>query len=205
MQRSALATTTAQSDLVLYHEMFNPCFTAIHTSELTRALAAFGLDFAWFHTPPVDELSDTSLERSIAADIGDFVRGQYRYSVFARYLNSSGPCNVTTDQVCWESTLIRVHPGEFTGEQGFTQPGGTGHGTMRAPASMAMLDCLAGQPFGWAELVRQVSDTIHGQGAALSAAELALMEGDLRLLWRHGLVNPVYRVAPEPMGRAAPG
>lgn len=192
-QRAALEATTAQSDLVLYHELFNPCFGAMQTSAVARDLADFGLEFAWYLSPSIDELSGTSLDRSIAADMADFICGNYRGAVFARYLNTSGPCNVTTDQVCWESTLTRENPGQFAGDQAFTQVGDTGYATMRAPVSIAMLDGLTEQPLDWAELVRWVSRTIHGQEGRLSDDELALMEVDMRLLWRHGLLKPIYR------------
>lgn len=196
LQRATLAVVAAQSDLVFYHEVFNPCFGAMQTSAIARDLASHGLDFAWYLSPSNDELPDSSLDRSIAADIADFVHGQYRHAIFARY-PSSGPCNPGSSQLRWESTLARDNPGTFAGEQVFTQHGGTMNATIRAPASMAMLDCLAEGPLDWAGLTERAGAAIKGKGGKLDADEVAAMAGDARLLWRYGLLSPLYRMAPE--------
>ncbi len=193
LQRQTLAVTAAQSDLVFYHEVFNPCFGAMQTSAIARDLAAHGLEFAWYLSPSTDELPASSLERSIAADIADFVHGQYRYAIFARY-PGSGPGNVASPQLRWESTLARENPGVFEGEQVFTQRGGGMTATIRTAASMAMLDCLAEGRLDWADLVRRTAIAARGEGGELSVDDLATMAADVRLLWRHSLLSPLYNM-----------
>lgn len=191
LQRATIAVVTGQPDLIFYHEVFNPCFGAMQTSAIARDLAGHGLDFAWYLSPSADELPDSSSHRSIAADIADFVSGQYRHAVFARY-HEGHPFNAASPQLRWASQLARDNPGDFAGEQTFGQIGGTANATIRGPASMAMLDCLAEGPHDWAELCARTALALRGEGGALAADELASMQADLRLLWRHGLLNPLY-------------
>ena len=191
LQRATIAVVAAQPDLVFYHEVFNPCFGAMQTSAIARDLAAHGLEFAWYLTPPAEELPDSAVDRSIAADIADFVQGQYRHALFARY-PGGGRCNVASPQLRWESTLARDNPGDYSGEQTFGQIGGTSSATIRGPASMAMLDCLAEGPHDWADLRARTARALKGEGGALTGDELASMEADVRLLWRHGLMSPLY-------------
>lgn len=193
LQRATLAVTLSQPDLVFYHEVFNPCFGAMQTSGIARDLAAHGLDFAWYLAPSANELPDSSVDRSIAADIADYVHGQYRHAIFARYLKAH-PCEVASPQLRWESLVARDNPGEFAGEQQFTQLGGTMSATLRAPASMAMLDCLAEGPLDWDGIAAEAAKAILGKPGKLTADEAAAMAGDARFLWRHGLMNPLYRM-----------
>jgi SAM-dependent methyltransferase len=196
LQRAALAVVSSQSDLVFYHEVFNPCFVAMQTSAVARDLAVHGLDFAWYLSPTPEEPPATSLDRSIAADVADFTGGQYRHALFARYAQA-GPCNVASPQLRWESALTRDNPGEFGAEQVFRQINGTATATLRAPASMAMLDCLAEGPLDWAGIAAYAGAALRGEGGALEPAEREAMASDARLLWRHGLLAPLYRMSAD--------
>ena len=69
--------------------------------------------------------------------------------------------------------------------------------TIRAPASMAMLDCLAEGPRDWAGLTERAAAAIKGKGGRLDADEVAAMAGDARLLWRYGLLSPLYVMQQE--------
>ena len=191
LQRSTVAVVASQPDLVFYHEVFNPCFGAIQTSAVARDLATHGLDFAWYLATAKQELPPSSLDRSIVADVADFVMGEYRHAIFGRYL-SSGPCNAAGPQLRWESSLSRANPGVFLGEQSFVQNGGSADVTIRGPASMAMLDCLADGPRDWADLCALAALALKGADGTLSGEELASMEADMRLLWRHGLTTPHF-------------
>lgn len=196
LQRQTLAVVSSQSDLIFYHEVFNPCFGAMQTSALARDLAGHGLEFAWYLSPSSEELPATSLDRSITADVSDYLLGQYRHAIFARYLKS-GPCNVASPQLRWESCVTRDNPGVFEGEQVFSQPGGTMSATLRAPVSMAMLDCLAEGPLDWEGMVKGAAKAIEPKSKGLSSDQQAAMETDARLLWRHGLMNPLYKLPQE--------
>lgn len=193
LQRETLAVVSSQSDLIFYHEVFNPCFGAMQTSALARDLASHGLEFAWYLSPSAEELPATSLDRSIAADVSDYIHGQYRHAIFARYLKS-GPCNVASPRLRWESYVARDNPGVFEGEQVFSHPGGTMSATLRAPVSMAMLDCLAEGPSDWAGIAKRAAKAIEPESKGLSCDQQAAMEADARLLWRHGLMNPLYKL-----------
>ena len=187
---AALTSIDRQSDLVFYHEVFNSCFGAMQTSVVARDLAAYGLEFAWYVSALGEEPAGNAPDRAIAADIADLADGQYRYAVFARYLES-GLRPVTNPRLRWSSVLRRGNPGEFAGEQNFARLDGTAGATIRIPASMAMLDCLAeGSPLGWEELVQRTAKALKGKRGALNEDEQAAMRTDLRILWRLGLLLP---------------
>jgi hypothetical protein len=59
---------------------------------------------------------------------------------------------------------------------------------------MAMLDVLAEGPLDWAGIAAEAGRRLKGEGGTLTAEELTTMEGDARLLWRHGLLSPLYRM-----------
>jgi hypothetical protein len=137
-----------------------------------------------------EEPAGTAPDRAIAADIADLADGQYRYAVFARYLES-GLRPVTNPRLRWSSVLRRGNPGEFAGEQNFVRLDGTAGATIRIPTSMAMLDCLAEKsPLGWDELVQRTATALKGKRGALNEDEQNAMRIDLRILWRLGLLLP---------------
>ncbi len=186
---AALTAIDRQSDLVFYHEVFNPCFGAMQTSQVACDLAAFGLEFGWYLAATGDEPPGSSLDRSIAADIADLSDGQYRYAVFAQYLES-GLQKVTNPSLRWGSVLQRDNRGQFTGEQNFIRADGTAGAMIRVPASMAMLDCLMEGALDWDELVKRVAVALKGKRGKLSEDEQTAMRADLRILWRLGLLVP---------------
>lgn len=190
---AGLAAIDRQSDLIFYHEVFNPYFGAMQTSVVARELAVHGLEFGWYMAASGDELAATSLDRTIAADIADLTEGQYRYALFARYLNS-GLSMVSDPRLRWGSILRRDNPGEFKGEQIYSLPDGTAAATIRLPASMAMLDSLTDAPLDWAQLVERTAKALKARKGVLSDDELTAMRTDLRFLWRLGLLLPHYKM-----------
>ena len=189
--RMTVELTIQQSDIVFYHEVFNHSFAAMQTTAITRELAAYGLDFAWYMSPAGRELPQSSLDRSIAADVADYIQGQYRYALFARYLEPA-PDNFADPQLRWTSSLMRDNPGEFGGEQSFRQFDGPSVATIRQRASIAMLDALARGPLDLAGIVAQTSVALTGKADRLETADLQAMEADIKLLWQHGLLIPLF-------------
>ena len=59
---------------------------------------------------------------------------------------------------------------------------------------LAMLDCLAEGRLDWADLVRRTAIAARGEGGELSVDDLATMAADVRLLWRHSLLSPLYNM-----------
>ncbi len=186
---AALTAIDRQSDLVFYHEVFNPCFGAMQTSVVARDLAVHGLEFAWYLSALGEEPPGNSADRAIAADIADLAEGQYRYALFARYLES-GLRPVTNPRLRWGSVLQRENPGEFTSEQIFIRADGSAGATIRVLASMAMLDCLMEGPLDWDELAAHTAKALKRKRGGLSEDEQNAMRTDLRILWRLGLLLP---------------
>jgi SAM-dependent methyltransferase len=190
---AALNAIDRQSDIVFYHEVFNPCFGAMQTSQITHDLAAYGLEFAWYLAAIGDEPSGSALDRSVAADIADLAEGQYRYALFARYLES-GLQRVTNARLRWGSVLQRENPGQYPAEQNFIRADGTAGAMIRVPASMAMLDCLTEGALDWDELVKRTASALKCKRGKLSDEELTAMRTDLRILWRLGLLVPSCKI-----------
>ena len=189
--RSTLAVTISQPDIVFYHETFNRSFGAMQTTSIAHELAAHELDFSWYMSSAGRDLPQTSLDRSIAADVADYIQGQYRYAVFARYLER-GPGDFLGPQLRWSSRLVRDNMGQFDGEQHFRQANGPSIATIRQRASSAMLDSLKQGPLDWAGIVKKTSIALTGKPNQLEADDLKVMEADIRLLWQHGLLIPLY-------------
>ncbi len=186
--RATVSVVASQSDVVFYHEVFNSCFGAMQTSAIARELVQYGLDFAWYLSPFFGEVQQSSLERSISADVADFISGQYRYAVFAKY-HAATPLTPTSPQLRWGSDLHRDNPGEFDGEQTFIQRGGTLSATVRTRASAAMFDCLADGSLGWEELVAETGKRL---AAELVQTDLDAMKADIALMWQHGMMTPLF-------------
>ena len=123
--------------------------------------------------------------------IADYVGGQYRHAVFARYLEAV-PGNFASPQIRWSSSLIRDNPGQYEGEQNFRQTDGASVATIRQRASMAMLDELAEGPLDLADIVARTSIAVTGKSGGLETADLQAMEADIILLWQHGLLTPLF-------------
>lgn len=192
LQRAAMDLTASQQDPVFYHEVFNPHYGPVRTGEVAGVLAGYGISFAWYFATADDTLPADPQRRADLADAYDDTYGSYRHAMFGRYLKP-GPCNVLSAQVVWKCLVARDNPGDFTGEQVFSQVDGPLSATIRAPASMAMLDLLTAEPLGWAELTDRVGEVFRGEGGRLTEDELAVMENDIALLWRNGLLKPLYR------------
>jgi SAM-dependent methyltransferase len=172
--RTTALLTIGQPDIVFYHEVFNHSFGAMQTTAIARELAGYGLDFAWYLSPAARELPATSLDRSIAADVADYIQGQYRHALFARYLEASAD-NFASPQIRWRSSLVREIPGDFDGEQSFRQIDGPSVATLRQRASVA-----------------KTSIAFAGAEGQLETADLLAMEADIKLLWQHGLLTPLF-------------
>jgi SAM-dependent methyltransferase len=193
--RAAIAQSQKLSDVMLFHEALNNESEAIQTSWMERELAAHGLSFATYLPSAGLEAHSKSLDRALAADALDFAQGSYRYAVFIKDEGGASP-SFRTSQVIWESTLARDQPRELSGEQAFSQTGTTLRVTVRNPASAAMLDILSEAGCSWAGLVEEASRRVVSAGHPAGDAEIAAMEADLHLVWKHGLVFP--RLDPAP-------
>lgn len=193
LQRAALEAILQQSDIVFYHEVFNASFGTMQTTAVARELAGHGVDFSWYFAPAEAELAASGLDRAIAADIADLERGEYRYAIYARYLEP-GPCNPVSPQLRWNSYLARDNPGDYSGPQAFAVSGQKVGATIPATASVAMLDCLAEAPDDWAGIQRRTLAALGGKKRKLSDAELSAMATDLGYLWRHGFLYPTYKM-----------
>ena len=191
LQRAALEAIMFQSDIVFYHEVFNASFGPMQTTAVARELDSHGIDFAWYVAPAEADLAPNGLDRAIAADIADLERGEYRYAIYARYLEA-GPCNPVSPHLRWNSYLSRDNPGDFSGPQAFAMRAQNLGATIPGAASVAMLDCLAEAPDDWAGIQRRTVAALGGKKRQLSAAELAAMAADLTYLWRHGFLYPTY-------------
>jgi SAM-dependent methyltransferase len=192
LQRAAIATTLQQQDVIFFHEVLNNTFDAMQTSSIEQALAKYGLTFAWYLTPAGHELPATSQERALAADFADLAQGQYRYPVFAKY-DQPTAIDATSQQIVWQSSLFRDTSSGLDGEQQFAQREGIFTATVRLPACIAMLDCLAEDSLGWRELVGQTEATLRQSGKTITPEDHERMAADLKLFWSNGLIAPHFR------------
>jgi ubiquinone/menaquinone biosynthesis C-methylase UbiE len=192
--RAAIAQSQQLSDVMLFHEALNNESEAMQTAWIERQLAAHDLAFASYLPSAGLEAHATSQGRGLLADALDFAQGSYRYAVFIKDGNGASP-NFRTPQVVWETSVARNEPRGLSGEQTFSHTGTTVQVTVRNPASAAMLDILAEAPCSWPLLVEQASNRAASAGHAVGEAEIAAMEADLRLIWKHGLVLPNLEMA----------
>jgi SAM-dependent methyltransferase len=197
MLRHAISDTSRLSDLIFFHEVLNNAFDPVQTSAIAGTLSQHGVGFASYLPPLETGDGQSSMLRAVAADLADFIRGEYRHAVFVRWQGPS-KARFAARPSMWESRVTRHKSGELLGEQKFFVDGTDTTVSIRNPAATAMFDCLIDGPHSWSELISHVSKVLERAGIDFDARATVSMENGLRQMWRHGLAIPL--LAPERNG-----
>lgn len=181
---------TAISDATLYHEVFNPHFRAIQTTQLERALAPVGLEFLGYLWPTTASFASTSAVRALVADRNDFADGGgYRHALFGRRSPIQAPDPRAPD-IRWASNIVRVDTAVAAdGSATYVSRSDGMSVNISRPFTQAVLDQLATQDLGWAEA--EARAIAAGTAVAADPDLRALVAKDACNLWLLGMIKPL--------------
>lgn len=177
LQLDAVRMTRACDDVRLLHEVFNPFYEPVITSELERAFAPSGVQFLDYLRAANFGLAPTSEARGVSADALDAQRGNYWHAVFGRPLGD-GAADPSVRGITWWTPLYgdaAAPPGVF-----FTRQGARAE--IRSPATAALLARIGSGRLTWAQMTAEAGVT--------APTDLATAKADFLQLWRMGLVVP---------------
>lgn len=187
LARDVLRRVRDCNDAVFFHEVLDPHFEALETSDLSAALEHSGVSFINFlRLLPLAPAASPAW-RAIAAFDAGFAGGGYRHAVFGKIDPADARLRPRAADVVWHSEIAPSL--DASGEWPlFVVPGTDLQMRPRAPISQLALRELSAGPRGWAQL-RESAARELGEEAA--SAGLATLEQDLMVMWQSGAIFPI--------------